>query len=130
MELFNKNGRQYVRLDDDVSFQVLRTNPKLTTNTKLVYDGENLYMDAYPAAPILTTMEYKCHRVWKTGLFNRDIRNFLLGSNTAAYEVGQNVRDTIILDNFDNQYENMYWSGVESVNSDRYPQEMGCIAPL
>lgn len=130
MELFNKNGRQYVRLDDDVSFQVLRTNPKLTTNTKLVYDGENLYMDAYPAAPILTTMEYKCHRVWKTGLFNRDIRNFLLGSNTAAYEVGQNVRDTIILDSFDDQYENMYWSGVESVNSDRYPQEMGCIAPL
>ena len=87
-------------------------------------------MDAYPAAPILTTMEYKHHRVWKTGLFNRDIRNFLIGSNTAAYEVGQDVRDTIVLDTFDNQYENMYWCGVESINSDRYPQEMGCIAPL
>ena len=95
-----------------------------------MYDGENLYMDAYPAAPILSTMEYKHHRVWKTGLFNRDIRNFLLGSNTAAYEVGQEVRDTIILDNFDDQFETMYWCGVESINSDRYPQEMGCIAPL
>ena len=130
MRLFDDNHLNYVRLDDDVSFQILRTNPKLTTNTKLMYDGENLYMDAYPAAPILSTMEYKHHRVWKTGLFNRDIRNFLLGSNTAAYEVGQDVRDTIMLDNFDDQFETMYWCGVESINSDRYPQEMGCIAPL
>ena len=130
MQIFDDKGPKYVRLDDDVSFQILRTNPKLTTNTKLVYDGENLYMDAYQAAPILSTMEYKHHRVWKTGLFNRDIRNFLLGSNTAAYEVGQAVADTIVLDNFDDQFENMYWCGVESINSDLYPQEMGCIAPL
>ena len=120
----------YVRLDDDVSFQILRTNPRLTTNTKLMYDGENLYMDSYQATPLLSTLEYKHHRVWKTGLFNRDIRNFLLGTNTAAYEVGQNVSDTIVLNNFDNQFENMYWCGVESINSSVYPQEMGCIAPL
>lgn len=125
-----EDGLEYVRLDDDVSFQILRTNPKLTTNTKLMYDGENLYMEAYPAAPILSTLEYQHHRVWKTGLFNRDIRNFLLGSNDAAFEVGHAVKDTVMMDNFDNQFETMYWCGVESINSDRYPQEMGCIAPL
>ena len=130
MQLFGENGPRYVRLDDDVSFQILRTNPKLTTNTKLMYDGENLYMDSYSAVPLLSTMEYKHHRVWKTGLFNRDIRNFLLGTNTAAYAVGQSVKDTIILDNYDDQFENMYWCGVESINSKVYPQEMGCIAPL
>ena len=124
------NLPNYVRLDDDVSFQILRTNPRLTTNTKLMYDGENLYMDSYQATPLLSTLEYKHHRVWKTGLFNRDLRNFLLGTNTAAYEVGQNVSDTIVLNNFDNQFENMYWCGVESINSSVYPQEMGCIAPL
>lgn len=130
MKLYDENGPSYVRLDDDVSFQLVRTNPKLTTNTKLMYDGENLYMESYDAAPILSTMEYKHHRVWKTGLFNRDIRNFLLGSNDAAYAIGQNVENTVVLKNFDNQFENMYWCGVESINSDRYPQEMGCIAPL
>ena len=130
MRLFDERGPEYVRLDDDVSFQIVRTNPKLTTNTKLVYDGENLYMDAYPAVPILSTMEYKNHRVWKTGLFNRDIRNFLLGTNTAAYAIGQNAQNTVVLNAFDNQFENMYWCGVESINSDIYPQEMGCIAPL
>ena len=129
MKLFNGKS-DYVRLDDDVSFQIVRTNPLLTTNTKLMYDGENLYMEAYPAEPILSTMEYVHHRVWKTGLFNRDIRNFLLGCSSAAYTVGQNAQNTIVLDNFDNQFENMYWCGVESINSEIYPQEMGCVAPL
>ncbi len=129
MKLF-KNKPDYVRLDDDVSFQIVRTNPKLTTNTKLMYDGENLYMESYDAAPLLSTLKYKHHNVWKTGLFNRDIRNFLLGTNTAAYAIGQSAADTIVLNDFDDQFENMYWCGVESINSDFYPQEMGCIAPL
>lgn len=125
-----KDKPDYVRLDDDVSFQIVRTNPKLTTNTKLVYDGENLYMDSYPVNQLLSTMKYKHHRVWRTGLFNRDIRNFLLGTNTSAYEVGKKSSDTVILNNFDDQFENIYWCGVEPINSDIYPQEMGCIAPL
>ena len=129
MKLY-KNQPEYLRLDDDVSFQILRTNPKLTTNTKLMYDGENLYMDSYSANPLLSTMQYKHYRVWKTGLFNRDIRNFLLGTNTSAYEVGHIASDTTMLENFDNQFENIYWCGTESINSDVYPQEMGCIAPL
>jgi len=121
---------EYVRLDDDVSFQILRTNPKLTTNTKLMYDGKNLFMESYQAEPILSTVTYKHNRVYGTGLYNKDLRKFLIGTNTASYSVGQDVRDTILLDNFDNQFENMYWCGTESINSDVYPQEMGCIAPL
>ena len=30
---------KYVKLDDGVSFALVRTNPKLTTNTKLMYNG-------------------------------------------------------------------------------------------
>ena len=54
MELFDKNP-SYIRLDDDVSFQLLRTNPKLTTNVKLLYDGKNVYMDSYSVNPLLST---------------------------------------------------------------------------
>ena len=120
----------YERLDDDVSFQVIRTNPKLTTNTKLLYDGKNMYMESYPAAPILTTENYKHFKVYSTGLFNKDLRKFLIGTDKTAYTIGQDVSDSIVLNNFDNQFENMYWCGVESINSDVYPQEMGCVAPL
>lgn len=121
---------EYIRLDDDVSFQLLRTNPRLTTNTKLMYDGKNLYMESYSANALLSTMEYKNVKVNKTSLFNVDIRNFLSGTGSSAYDVYQNMSDTIVGDTFDNQFENTYWSGAESINSKVYTQELGFIAPL
>lgn len=127
---FDYTYPDYERLDDDVSFQVLRTNPKLTTNTKLLYDGKNMYMESYSAAPILSTESYKHFKVYGSGLFNKDLRKFLIGTDKTTYTVGQNVNNSVVLNNFDNQFENMYWCGVESINSNVYPQEMGCIAPL
>lgn len=129
MELF-VNKPDYVRLDDDVSFQIMRTNPKLTTNVKLLYDGKNLYMDSYSANPLLSSNNYKNYKVLKTGLYNDDLKRFLLGTSSSAYEVGQNMENTIVGDSFDNQFENIYWSGCESINSSVYPQEMGFVAPI
>lgn len=129
MKLFN-NKPNYVKLDDDVSFQILRTNPKLSTNTKLVYDGKNLFMDAYPATPLLSTMDYQNYKLRSNGLFNLDIRKFLLGSGTGAYAVGQNMSDLVVGDTYDNQFETMYWCGAEAINSAMYPQELGFVAPL
>jgi len=97
MELFDDKP-DYVRLDDDVSFQIMRTNPKLTTNVKLLYDGKNLYMDSYSANPLLSSNNYKNYKVLKTGLYNDDLKRFLLGSSSSAYEVGQNMENTIVGD--------------------------------
>ena len=33
----------------NTSFGVVRTNPKLTTNVKLLYNGENLYLESFNA---------------------------------------------------------------------------------
>ena len=129
MSLFDSKS-DYVRLDDDVSFQLVRTNPKLTTNIKLMYDGENIYMDSYSATPLLATTNYKNYTVLKTGFYNCDVKRFLLGSSSGSYSVNQDLSNTVVGDNYDNQFENMYWCGVESINSSVYPQEMGFVAPL
>lgn len=129
MSLFDSKS-DYVRLDDDVSFQLVRTNPKLTTNIKLLYDGENIYMDSYSATPLLATTNYKNYAVLKTGFYNCDVKRFLLGSSSGSYSVNQDLENTIVGDNYDNQFENMYWCGAESINSSVYPQEMGFVAPL
>lgn len=129
MKLFDSKP-DYVRLDDDVSFQLMRTNPKLTTNIKLMYDGENIYMDSYSATPLLSSNTYKNYSVLKTGFYNCDVKRFLIGSSSGAYELGQNMDDTVVGDNYDNQFENTYWCGAESINSSVYPQELGFIAPL
>ena len=120
----------YTRLDDDVSFQLLRTNPKLTTNTKLMYDGEKLFLESYSANALLSSNNYKHKKILKSGLFNSDISSFIAGTGSGAYDVGHKMSDLIIGSSFDNQFETMYWCGCESINSDVYPQEMGFVAPL
>lgn len=125
--IFNGN---YKKLDDDVSFQILRTNPRLTTNTKLMYDGEKIYFESFSADDLLSSKDYKNKRVWASGLFNRDIKNFLLGTGKSAYTIGQRLENNVVGDDYSLQYENMYWCGCEEIESYAYPQEFGMVAPL
>lgn len=120
----------YTRLDDDVSFQLVRTNPMLTTNTKLVYDGENMYLESYDANPLLVTQKYKNVKINGKSPFNRDIRNFLLGTKESAYDIYHNESDLVVADTYDRQFETMYWCGAESIYSEQYKQELGFVAPL
>ena len=107
----------YKHLDDDVSFQILRTNPRLSTNTKLMYDGESMYLESYDANELLSTQKYKNKQIWKSGLYNNDIKNFLQGTGSSAFIVGNKMRDTIVGNDYAYQYENMYWCGAEAVTS-------------
>lgn len=120
----------YKHLDDDVSFQILRTNPRLSTNTKLMYDGESMYLESYDANELLSTQKYKNKQIWKSGLYNNDIKNFLQGTGSSAFIVGNKMRDTIVGNDYAYQYENMYWCGAEAVTSKVYSQEFGIVAPL
>ena len=69
---------KYVKLDDGVSFSLVRTNPKLTTNTKLMYNGKKIYMESYPASPLLNRTQYKNVSIKQNSTFNKDIANFLI----------------------------------------------------
>lgn len=120
----------YRHLDDDVSFQILRTNPRLSTNTKLMYDGESMYLESYDANELLSTQKYKNKQIWKSGLYNNDIKNFLQGTGSSAFVVGNKMSDTIVGNDYAYQYENMYWCGAEAVTSKVYSQEFGIVAPL
>lgn len=121
---------KYVKLDDGVSFALVRTNPKLTTNTKLMYNGKKMYMESYASGELLNRMTYKNVPVKPNSTFNKDIISFLVGSGSQAYSVYQNFSDTTISDSFDNQFETMYWCGAEYIDSSFYDEEIGFVAPL
>lgn len=121
----------YNKLSDDVSFQILRTNPRLTTNTKLLYDGDKMYMESYDANELMATTKFKHKRIWKSGLYNNDIKNFLNGAGADAYGVGRKMKDTVIGNgDYAYQFENMYWCGAEEISSKLYNEEFGVIAPI
>ena len=121
---------KYVKLDDGVSFALVRTNPKLTTNTKLMYNGKKMYMESYASSPLLNRNQYKNVSVKQKSTYNKDIANFLTGSGSQAYAVYQNFSDSAISDSYDNQFETMYWCGAEYIDSYFYDEEIGFVAPL
>ena len=121
---------KYVRLDDGVSFSLVRTNPKLTTNTKLMYNGKRIYMESYASSPLMNRSVYKNVSVRPNSTYNRDIASFLTGSGPQAYNVYQNFGDNVISDSYDNQFETLYWCGAEYISSSFYTEEIGFVAPL
>lgn len=121
---------KYVKLDDGVSFSLVRTNPKLTTNTKLMYNGKKMYMESYASSELLNRLVYKNVSVKQNSTFNKDIASFLVGSGSQAYSVYQNFSDVTISDSYDNQFENFYWCGAEYIDSSFYTEEIGFVAPL
>ena len=121
---------KYVKLNDGVSFSLVRTNPKLTTNTKLMYNGKKMYMESYASDPLMNRMAYKNVSVKQNSTYNKDIASFLTGTGSQAYNVYQNFSDTVISDSYDNQFENLYWCGAEHIDSSFYSEEIGFVAPL
>ncbi len=121
---------KYVKLDDGVSFALVRTNPKLTTNTKLMYNGKKMYMESYASSPLLNRNQYKNVSVKQNSTYNKDIARFLMGSGERAYGVYKNFSDVAISDSYDNQFENFYWCGAEYIDSSFYDEEIGFVAPL
>ena len=121
---------KYVKLDDGVSFALVRTNPKLTTNTKLMYNGKRMYMESYASSELLNRTMYKNVSVRSNSTYNKDIARFLTGSGSQAYNVYQNFSDVAISGSYDNQFETLYWCGAEYIDSSFYTEEIGFVAPL
>ena len=121
---------KYVKLDDGVSFALVRTNPKLTTNTKLMYNGKKMYMESYASSELLNRSVYKNVFVRPNSTYNKDIARFLTGTGEQAYNVYQNFSDIAISDSYDNQFETLYWCGAEYIDSSFYDEEIGFVAPL
>lgn len=124
-------NREYTKLDKDVSFMLMRTNPKLTTNVKLMYDGDKMSLESYSANDALSRSRYKAYRVTGANTYDYDIHKFYGELNKEfAFDVFQNFSDLTITKDYNNQYETFYWSGVESIYSKQYSQELGIVAPL
>ena len=123
-----------VRLLDKTSYNILRTNPKLTTNIKIVTDQDNVYLESFNANEQLSKKRFKSFKVDPDfSTYDKDLYRFYSeGSfpSNLAYQVKTNFSRSSVLANYGEQYEMFYASGTRSIGSEVYTQDLGMLAPL
>ena len=98
-------------LFDKASYSLVRTNPKLTANVKLVSDGTDIYLESFSANTRLSSQKFKAFKVDGTSTYDQDVfRFFDFGKFPieAAYEIFQEYEDTSVLYKYGNKYEMFY----------------------
>lgn len=121
------------RLLDKASFSLVRTNPKLTTNIKVVTNGEDIYLESFSANTELSSSRFKAFKVDAGSTYDQDLYRFYQNGSfptDIAYQVYQQFQDTAVLSSYDSQYEMFYSAGAQSISSEAYTEDIGILAPL
>ena len=116
------------------SFGLLRTNPKLTTNIKIIADSNNkVYLESFDADPLLSKSIYKGFEV-TGGSYSRDLRRFYNQGNklpkSIAYTLFEEDASTDVKNRYNNQYDFTYAMGMQPKNSRIYKEEFSMFFPL
>ena len=119
----------------NVSFQLLRTNPKLTTNLKLTVDsGGDLWFNSIDANEKLANQKYKRFSINENSSHEVNLYKFYDNGKTPsniAYEVGSTIGKTATAKDLKDQYDfDLYTSGAKYLSSRQYSEKFTYLAPL
>jgi hypothetical protein len=118
---------------DHNTFMLLRANPKLSGNIKLVIDTDyNLYLDTFKASPKLNDYRLRKFPISAEGNYPRDIKTvFKDVPLLEIYKVPENsLKAHKAYNNFNDQYETMYEYGAETNIDNLYNDNMKILAPI
>ena len=117
---------------DTASFALLRTNPKFTSNVKLVVDSkEDLYLSAFKANKSLSKIEYQKFDVKPTGDYAVDVSRFYgkLPLNERYFTL-RKLSDLTAYAEYRNQYEDQYHYGASFNATKLYEEQYKLLAPI
>lgn len=119
-------------LIDNKSFAVLRTNPKLTSNVKLLVSSlGDLFLSSFRANKELSRIEYQKYEVNSNGRYSYDIASFYKGlSLTQIYQTLRTYPDTTVYSDYAFQYEDQYIAGAIQNSTKLYDEQYKIFAPL
>ena len=127
------NNRISKMVDDDTSFAILRANPKLTGNIKVVVDSdENLYLDTFKVSLGLSQYQYRHIPINPSEYYGRTIMSKMKDMpSDDMYKVEDTCYNLFAMaDDYDGQYYDKYNYGVRT-NFDRlYKENFALLAPL
>lgn len=123
------------------SFGILRTNPKLTTNIKVVFSRDDkIYLESFDNG-LLSDDIYKRVLVSPSDLYEDLIPYFYSGysrkyesktlvSNKVAYGVNYQDDNDKMYDDYNRQHDDSYLAGCSKVEDNKFDEEFECFAPL
>lgn len=126
----------YTKLADrNVSFGLIRTNPKLTSNVKLTVDSAgDLWLNSIDAINELTNQKYKKFRVNPNSNHPVNIYKFYDYGNTPSnisFALGSTINTDSVASNLKDQYDfDLYSSGAKYLTSRLYDEKFSYFAPL
>lgn len=111
---------------------LLRTNPKLASNAKLIIDAEqNLYLGAFKANATLSQERYQKWATNSTHEWSNDLSLFF---NTVRKEERFQVLEqfplTSVFNSFEYQYEDQYQYGARYNDTKLYGEQYKFLAPI
>ena len=119
---------------DELSKPLLRTNPKVSTNAKLLVNSQGkMYIEAIEATKELASVEYKKWAVNKEGQWAYDLYRFFSSSKTPAdqiYQVKESYSNFAVQETFENQIEEDYHYGTVYNYSKIHDEDFRMLAPI
>jgi len=121
--------------DSNSSFLLMRTDPALTGNIKLVVCPDNtMFLDSFKVSgsDVLAKDEYHHRKVSANSYLNTDIRNvFATVPSDALYGTDpKNLRAHKAVTSYSEQYDTEYSYGCKTNNDRKYPWTFRMLAPL
>ncbi len=119
-------------VNDNKSFALLRTNPKLTSNIKLVVDSNsNLFLSTFKANKELAKVEYQKFDIKPDGVYSKDVSAFFRKlPNAEKYQVLRTNTDVVLYSDYSIQYEDQYQYGASHNITKLYDEQYKIFAPI
>lgn len=103
----------------------MRTNVALTSNIKLVVDSKyNLYLESYDSNDILSDNRYKKFQINPDSFLSERIAKFYKDTPiNEAFEVKEELEKDRVQLGYENQYDDIYFSGAREVEYSKHLEE-------
>lgn len=116
----------------DRSFQLLRTNPRLTTNIKIIVSSDqHIYFESFDTNAQLSDNKYKHYLLDKESTYEYSLSRFYDGlPSQLAFDVKYDNDTQVVYNTYDKQFDDIYWSGAKSVEDKWHTESFEYFAPL
>lgn len=133
-ESINVFENSNVQVDGETSYLLLRTNPKLSGNIKLVIDSSSfLYFDTFKVSEILSNKKFRKQQVSSNSVLSGDIRN-IFSSLPLGEMYRLDAEDTLDVQlpktDIWKQFNLNYSYGVKFFEDELYDDDYSILAPL